>query len=41
MTETSPDTIHVQLVGLPLALLVKGQEHSEDLRREFALIAGR
>ena len=35
MTETRT----VRLIGVPIDLLVRGQEHSEDLRREFALIA--
>ena len=34
---TEPRT--VRLIGVPIDLLVRGQEHSEDLRREFALIA--
>ena len=33
------DTRTVRLIGVPVDLLVRGQEHSEDLRLEFALIA--
>jgi hypothetical protein len=34
----APDTVVVQLRGLPVPLAARAREHSEDLLREFALI---